>query len=72
MAHAGSTTLEVVRLANGHYTVLAIGAIDPDVGAGEFETAAEAENWMFAETQSAELRGDSLGVLIPGAGQRLG
>ena len=66
-----SALLEVVKLANGRYTVRAVGETSPDNDAGEFATQAGAEAWMFERTQVLDGRSNDLGVLKPGQGQGL-
>ena len=71
MENARSETLETVKLANGRYTVWAVGEAVPDDEAGEFETLAEAEDWMFQRTQELDAQDSDMDVLKPGQGQGL-
>ena len=71
MENPQSEMLEVVKLANGRYAVQAVGETVPEDEAGEFETLAEAEDWMFQRTQELDARDSDMDVLKPGQGQGL-
>lgn len=63
-------TLEVVEIADGRFGVQAIGEADSFEDAGEFETRAEAEEWIFNRSEQASLHDDPH-TLIPGTGEGL-
>ena len=62
-----STKLAIVRLANGRFAVVTEGAPLPEDG--DFETQAEAEDWMYGRTTEMNARENDLGILTPGGGQ---
>ncbi len=62
-----SAKLAIVQLANGRFAVVTEGAPLPEDG--EFETQAEAENWVYGRTTEMDARANDLGVLSPGGGQ---
>jgi hypothetical protein len=61
-------TLEVVEIADGRFGVQAIGEAEPFEDAGEFDTRAEAEAWIFGRSEQLSLREDPH-TLTPGSGQ---
>lgn len=64
-----SVNMEVVKLANGRFSVVPEGeAVLPDAD-GEFETQQEAQDWMFRRTQELDANANDLGILTPGGGQ---
>ncbi len=71
MENPQSEMLEVVKLDNGRYAVQAVGETVPNDEAGEFETLAEAEDWMFQRTQEMDAQASDMDVLKPGQGQGL-
>ncbi len=62
-----SAKLAIVQLANGRFAVITEGAPLPEDG--EFETQAEAENWMYGRTTEMDARANDMGLLTPGGGQ---
>ncbi len=63
-----ATKLEVVPVGNGRFSVLPRGEPAGPGQEGEFETRAEAEEWLFRRTQDAA-RDTDMGLLTPGGGQ---
>ena len=66
-----SVKFEIVRLANGRFSVVPEGAAALPEAEGEFATEQEAEEWMFRRTQELDARANDYGVLTPGGGQGL-
>ena len=64
-----SVKLEIVRLANGRFSVVPEGEAALPEADGEFATQQEAEDWMFQRTQQLDARANDLGVITPGGGQ---
>jgi hypothetical protein len=64
-------SVEAVQLSNGRYGVQAIGADGPDDSAGEFDTEAEAVEWIFNRAQRLSALRDDSPILTPGSGQGL-
>ncbi len=63
-------TLEVVERPDGRFGIQAVGATVLFEDAGEFDTRAEAEEWIFNRSEQLSLRDDPH-TLIPGTGQGL-
>ncbi len=62
-----SAKLAIVQLANGRFAVVTEGAPLPEDG--DFETQAEAEDWMYGRTTEMDAQANDLGILTPGGGQ---
>jgi hypothetical protein len=63
-------TLEIIEIGDGRFGIQAIGESEPFEDAGEFETRAEAEEWIFNRSEQLSVREDPH-TLIPGTGQGL-
>jgi hypothetical protein len=64
----GSPVLQVVSLPTGRFGVQAIGGNAVNAILGEFDTEAQAREWMMR--QDERVQGDA-GILKPGQGENL-
>ncbi len=63
--------LEVVQQADGRFAVRDIGGRSIDDVVGVFDTQREADEWMLSRTLTDEGNDTGLGIMKPGAGERI-
>lgn len=64
----GSPVMQVVQLANGRFAVHSTGGNTLSHNVADFETKAEAEEWMMRHTAFS---GSGSGIMKPGDGEKV-